>query len=70
MSTWLPLENLTAERLLGIGRVYKEANYYPAVGIISGSTPENRRGQERLAKANAAISAEMLTSCNMSLSRR
>ncbi|MDI9549450.1 MAG: HEAT repeat domain-containing protein [Chloroflexota bacterium] len=50
-------ENLTAERLLGIGRVYKEANYYPAVGIISGSTPEKAEqlwARRDLAKANAS----------------
>ena len=50
-------ENLTAEWLLGIGRVYKEEGYYPAVGIISGSTPEKAEqlwARRDLAKANVS----------------
>lgn len=31
---------LTSQRLMSIGRVYQDWNYYPAVGIITGSTIE------------------------------
>lgn len=33
-------DNLTGEKLLDIGRIFKDSNYYPGLGIISGSTIE------------------------------
>ncbi len=50
-------DNLSAERLLGIGRVYKNQDYYPALGIISGSTLEKAEqlwARRDSAKANVA----------------
>ena len=45
-------QNLTKERLLNIGRIFKSSDYYPGLGIISGSTLE--KAEQLWARRNLA----------------
>jgi hypothetical protein len=61
-------DNLTAEKLAGIGYIFKDQNYYPALGIISGSTLESaenlwqRRGLAKAGKNYTAGDVDILQS--------